>query len=100
MRGRRQILVILAELHQAILATLEAYRKELAPRDDTHPLLRQRETSWQLAGSWSVRLTGGGSGDGDYHTSHIHPQGIISSALYLVVPEIAHGPERAEWPFP
>ena len=80
---------VLAELHQAIRATLETYRDQLPPRDDTHPLLRHRDTPWRLLGSWSVRLTGGGSGAGDYHTAHIHPQGIVSSALYLVVPEEA-----------
>ncbi|NBC88460.1 MAG: hypothetical protein GVX90_03010, partial [Alphaproteobacteria bacterium] len=56
------------------------------------PLLRHRETPWRLLGSWSVRLAGSGSGGGDYHTAHIHPQGILSSALYLVVPEEAHAP--------
>lgn len=80
---------VLAELHQAIRATLETYRDQLPPRDATHPLLRHRETPWRLMGSWSVRLTGGDSGAGDYHTAHIHPQGIVSSALYLVVPEEA-----------
>jgi tetratricopeptide (TPR) repeat protein len=80
---------VLAELHAAIRATLETYREQLPPRDDTHPLLRHRDTPWRLMGSWSVRLTGGGSGAGDYHTAHIHPQGIVSSALYLVVPEEA-----------
>lgn len=80
---------VLAELHQAIRATLEAYRAALPPRDDTHPLLRHRDGAWQLLGSWSVRLTGGTSGAGDYHTAHIHPQGIVSSALYLVVPDAA-----------
>lgn len=89
---------VLAELHQAIRATLESYRDQLPPRDDTHPLLRHRDTPWQLLGSWSVRLTGGGSGTndtgGDYHTAHIHPQGIVSSALYLVVPEEATDTEQ------
>jgi predicted Zn-dependent protease len=80
---------LLAELHAAIRATLETYRDHLPPRDDTHPLLRHRDTPWRLLGSWSVRLTGGESGAGDYHTAHIHPQGIVSSALYLVVPEAA-----------
>jgi len=84
---------ILGELHAAILATLESYRADLPAADDTHPLLRSRETAWQLAGSWSVRLTGGGArtdgSTGDYHTAHIHPQGIASSALYLAVPEAA-----------
>ncbi|QUL36608.1 putative 2OG-Fe(II) oxygenase [Erythrobacter sp. JK5] len=84
---------LLAELHAAIRATLEDYRRELAPLDQHHPLLRHRETAWQLAGSWSVRLTGGG----DYHTAHIHPQGIVSSALYLVVPEEAHHEGQRGW---
>jgi tetratricopeptide (TPR) repeat protein len=85
---------VLAELHQAIRATLETYRDQLSPRDDTHPLLRHRDTPWRLLGSWSVRLTGGGTGAGDYHTAHIHPQGIVSSALYLVVPEEARDAEQ------
>ena len=88
---------VLAELHAAITATLEAYRAGLPQRDDTHPLLRHRDTPWQLAGSWSVRLTGG-AGAGDYHTAHIHPQGLVSSALYLVVPKDADDLEaRRGW---
>ncbi len=89
---------VLAELHQAIRATLETYRAALPPRDDTHPLLRHRDTPWQLLGSWSVRLTGGDGGAGDYHTAHIHPQGIVSSALYLVVPDDARdGGRKHGW---
>lgn len=84
---------LLAELHGAIAATLENYRAALPAADPAHPLLRHRDTSWKLAGSWSVRLTGGG----DYHAAHIHQQGLLSSALYLVVPEEASGPERAGW---
>lgn len=89
---------VLAELHQAIRATLETYRELLPPGDDTHPLLRHRESDWRLLGSWSVRLTGGAGGAGDYHTAHIHPQGIISSALYLVVPQEAEDEQlRRGW---
>jgi tetratricopeptide (TPR) repeat protein len=88
---------LLAELHEAIRATIEEYREELAPQDASHPLLRHRARSWQLAGSWSVRLCGGGAAGGDYHTAHIHPQGIVSSALYLVVPEEAHGDQQRGW---
>lgn len=73
---------LLSELHAAIRGALESYRAQLAPADETHPLLRHRDVPWQLAGSWSVRLTG----CGDHHKAHIHPQGIVSSALYLVVP--------------
>lgn len=74
---------VFAELHRAILTTLEQYRRGLPAHDAGHPLLRYRNAPWQLAGSWSVRLTGGG----DHHASHIHPQGVLSSALYMVVPD-------------
>ncbi|WP_284124596.1 putative 2OG-Fe(II) oxygenase [Parerythrobacter aestuarii] len=72
-----------AALQQAIRATLENYRDQLPSHDPTHPLLRHRDTPWKILGSWSVRLFGGG----DHHTAHIHPQGIVSSACYLVLPE-------------
>ena len=72
----------LARLREAIEATLEEYRAQLPDGDDGHPLLRHRDNPWRITGSWSVRLTGG-----DHHTSHIHPQGIISSALYLELPD-------------
>lgn len=83
----------LARLRAAIEATLEDYRADLPALDKTHPLLRHRTTPWSLAGSWSVRLRGGG----DYHTSHIHPEGMLSSALYMVVPEDAKGEDRHGW---
>ncbi|MEM7690537.1 MAG: putative 2OG-Fe(II) oxygenase [Pseudomonadota bacterium] len=72
----------LEALHEAILSTLEAYRKELPEADAGHPLLTSRDEPWRLAGSWSVRLSGGG----DHHAAHIHPSGLISSALYISVP--------------
>lgn len=74
---------VFQELQTAIARTVVAYQADLPPADATHPLLRQRDAELAFAGSWSVRLTGGG----DHHTAHIHPQGILSSALYLVVPE-------------
>lgn len=83
----------LARLHAAIVATLEDYRAQLPGHDDVHPLLRHRESAWKLAGSWSVRLFGGG----DHHTAHIHPQGIVSSALYLDVPPPQGDDPQAGW---
>ena len=85
---------IFAELHQAIQATLERFRDDLPPYDRNHPLLRYRTTQWQIAGSWSVRLTGT---SGDHHASHIHPQGMLSSALYLVVPEARDPDSQDGW---
>ncbi|MEL1250499.1 tetratricopeptide repeat protein [Aurantiacibacter gilvus] len=71
------------DLRAAIEATLEEYRRGLPPLDERHPLLRHRDKKWRIAGSWSVRLTGGG----DFHASHIHPKGVVSSALYCELPE-------------
>lgn len=84
---------VLAELRVAILATIKDYQAGLPALDRAHPLLRHADAPMRLAGSWSVRLTGGG----DYHTAHIHPQGILSSALYLIVPEDARGEEQRGW---
>ena len=72
----------LQALRAAILSTLEEYRSALPPLDGDHPLLRHRGMDWTFAGSWSVRLAGGG----DYHTAHIHPEGLLSSALYVHLP--------------
>lgn len=81
----------LAALREAIEATVERYRSELPPVDPAHPLLRQANGPWALAGSWSVRLTSGG----DHHAAHIHPLGVLSSALYLLLPQVAEGSGEA-----
>lgn len=67
-------------LKSAVDQALEAYRSGLPDYDPAHPLLGHKKDRWVLLGSWSVRLTGG-----DYHASHIHPQGVISSALYMMI---------------
>ena len=82
----------LHKLKRSIQGALEIYRRKLPEADLAHPLLRHRNTDWSLAGSWSVRLGGGG----DHHASHIHPQGVLSSALYLVLPETADGAGHLE----
>ena len=51
---------------------------------DTHPVDRRRTTSYRIAGSWSVRLKSGG-----FHVDHVHPQGWLSSAYYVELPEAA-----------
>lgn len=48
-----------------------------------HPLLSlPRPQRPRFAGSWSVRLV-----DSGHHVPHHHPQGWLSSAFYVVVPE-------------
>ena len=73
----------LVSLKAAITDRLEVYRAGLPLADAAHPLLRHRDAPWRIGGSWSVRLDGGG----DHHTAHLHPQGILSSALYLALPQ-------------
>ena len=42
----------------------------------------------RFSGSWSVRLT-----DAGFHANHFHPEGWLSSAFYLALPESANGQE-------
>lgn len=84
---------ILHELQAAIMATISDYQTALPPSDPSHPLLRTRDEQWDMMGSWSVRLSGGG----DFHTSHIHPQGTVSSALYLELPNDKGDDPQAGW---
>jgi len=72
----------IVRLRQAVDTAVADYWERLPPADPKHPLLRLRDRRPHLAGSWSVRLTGGG-----FHISHFHPQGALSSACYFVVPE-------------
>ena len=72
---------------------VQQYRDALPPRDEGHPLLRHRDLEWHFAGSWSIRVFGGGR-----HTEHIHPQGLLSSAAYFVVPTVdPAGDPQAGW---
>jgi tetratricopeptide (TPR) repeat protein len=73
---------IIARLRDAIRAAVAEHVAQLPPPDPRHPLLAPpRNRPIRFAGSWSVRLTSGG-----YHSNHVHPDGWISSALYIVLP--------------
>lgn len=67
---------------QAIDRALDTYRQALPPVDPAHPLLRARDRAWRIAGSWSIRLSGAGR-----HAPHVHPDGLLSSAAYFVIPD-------------
>ncbi|HEX8621344.1 MAG TPA: putative 2OG-Fe(II) oxygenase [Allosphingosinicella sp.] len=78
-------------LRAAIVAAVEAHVAQLPPPEAGHPLLdAPRESRVRFAGSWSVRLPGGG-----HHANHIHPAGWFSSAFYVALP--AEIPEPAGW---
>lgn len=67
---------------EAVVRAVDRYLAQLPPTAAAHPLLgRRRDRRVRFAGSWSVRLRGGG-----HHSNHVHPQGWISSALYISLP--------------
>ena len=65
------------------------YIAQLPESDPAHPTLsKRRDRRPRFSGSWSVRLAGAG-----FHANHFHPEGWLSSALYLAVPDTAEGQE-------
>lgn len=85
---------VIRQLRQAIVTAVERHVAQLPPQDPRHPTLCQpRDRRIRFSGSWSVRLRSGG-----HHSNHVHPQGWISSALYVALPPKAPGePEDSGW---
>lgn len=73
-------------LRRSILEVVEDHVSRLPPPSRGHPLLIEKRDPIRFAGSWSVRLTGGG-----HHANHNHPAGWISSAFYVALPKPAEG---------
>ena len=73
----------LQRLHEVLLVALQNYQAALPAFDPQHPTLRLRDSGLVITGSWSVRLAGGG----DFHAAHLHPEGVVSSALYCTLPD-------------
>jgi len=80
------------ELQAARALLTDAVKRHIAqlpPIDPSHPTLKApRDRPVRFSGSWSVRLT-----DAGHHDPHFHPEGWLSSAFYLAVPEKAQGQE-------
>ena len=74
-----EIVSLVSHLQEAVAAHVEA----LPPLDPAHPLLRLRDHSIVADGGWSVRLGAQG-----FHSSHIHSDGVLSSACYIAVPPL------------
>ena len=77
---------LLATLEKQIRVALVAVLKRF-PDDSTHPFWSRRHKhplgdGLRFSGAWSVRLR-----DQGFHANHIHPQGWISSALYIALPK-------------
>ena len=77
-----------AQIRTAVRESLSAF-----PKNPEHPFWgrRSRGDGVRFSGAWSVRLNSAG-----YHTNHIHPDGWMSSALYVALPdEVRAGQDRA-----
>jgi tetratricopeptide (TPR) repeat protein len=81
-------------LRASIARAVAEHVRGFTPADAAHPVLRYGNVEpIRFVGSWSVRLTGAG-----HHAHHIHPQGWLSSAFYVSVPdETERGPPPAGW---
>ncbi|HEV2595058.1 MAG TPA: putative 2OG-Fe(II) oxygenase [Sphingomicrobium sp.] len=81
------------QLTDAITLGIRQFVSQLPGPDPRHPLLKHRNEGLSFGPSWSVRFTGGG-----YHAAHFHPNGILSSACYIQVPEaLTDDPEKSGW---
>ena len=83
---------LVADFFAMIDAPIKDYIARL--RDgDSHPTDRRKSSGYRIAGSWSVQLQPGG-----FHLNHVHPQGWVSSAYYLELPEtVDDDTNRAGW---
>lgn len=75
---------------EAFVAPITAYLSSTAEVTSAADL--RRSASWDMVGAWSVRLRAGGR-----HIDHVHPQGWISSAFYVDLPEAGDDDDRAGW---
>jgi len=83
---------ILKAHFKALDKPIREYMKMLG-HDETHPFLRRNTGEYLITGSWSVKLRKKG-----FHVSHVHPEGWISSAYYVDVPdEVADTEKKAGW---
>ena len=78
----RQYLRALEEPIRAYIATM---------KKPDHPWSGRKSENFRLSGCWSVKLKPNG-----YHVNHLHPEGWISSAYYVSLPDVAKSGETQE----
>jgi Flp pilus assembly protein TadD len=79
-------------LVKAFAAPIERYRAAIGNSAD-HPLSARNRGAAALVGCWSVELRRDG-----FHVNHIHPEGWLSSAYYVSVPdEVADTTAKSGW---
>ena len=89
LRSDREI-VLLAD---ALAIAIRQFVGALPSADPRHPLLKHRDMGMAFGPSWSIRFSGSG-----HHAAHFHPNGILSSACYIALPEtLADQTEKPGW---
>lgn len=83
---------VIAAYIRALDTPIRDYMQAVGSGAD-HPLTLRNTGEYRIAGSWSVKLTGGGR-----HINHVHPEGWISSAYYVAVPDdVDNEVDKAGW---
>ncbi len=83
---------VIAAFFTMLDAPIRDYISRLRGGDLVHPTDRRKSAGYRIAGSWSVQLQPEG-----FHLNHVHPQGWLSSAYYVELPEVADESTRAGW---
>lgn len=73
-------------LRAALDEPLRAYIGAVGHGPD--PMRARNTGAYKFQGAWSIRMYAGGS-----HINHVHPQGWLSSACYVEVPDTSAGKE-------
>ncbi len=72
------------EVRDSLERCIQRYIEEMDD-DPEHPFLSRKSERFHFAASWSCRL-----GQQGFHTNHVHPEGWISSAYYVSLPDVVH----------
>lgn len=75
---------------QAAAGPIRKYMQSVG--SGTGPLRARNTGEFEIITAWSIRLPKAG-----YHLDHVHPEGWLSSASHLRLPELASADPRAGW---
>lgn len=79
---------LVEKFFRAVQQPIAQYKSDVG-YDPNHFFLKKSRSPTKIKGAWSVRLTTGGS-----HVNHIHPDGWVSSAFYVSLPECVTKPSN------
>jgi tetratricopeptide (TPR) repeat protein len=82
---------VIQAVFEALDAPIRSHLGWLGPGKD--PVRRRNGAGYAYQGAWSVRLRPGG-----FHVDHVHPEGWLSSACYIALPDaVAQTRDREGW---